>query len=805
MSELSSNLRTNRDNSEDEIDLTRILQVALDNWILFALCICASLIISYLYVWYAEPNYEMTTTVLVEDQDVDITQSILEEVGVGGSKTNIQNEIAILKSRSMMEKALGTLDLNVNYTIDLGLRKRVLYENTPLKIDYTLSKDVPSSFLFHVTIEDNDSNAYLYYEIFSPNGDVLQREQEIVLGEQFNNSLGSFRIIKTEKFASYAAGDSAISKDYNLRYRSIDHLATMYMDLLSVEEAREKASILRLKLKDNFGKRGVDILNAILNVYIQNNIEKKNQLAANSLKFIENQLQLIVADLSTLESQIKVFKTNHGVSDVSAEASFFLQQVGALDRLVSEIDVKLSIIDYLEQYITSGQDLNNASPSSLGIDDILLQRLIVQLNELNNERESMLRFTQKDNPLVDAVDAKISDTKTALINNIKSVRNGLNASKGELEEQLGKVETKVRTLPKAEYELLALQRQYSIKESLYLLLLEKKSENAILLASTVSDNMVIDTARSSEDPIAPKKKLIYFVGLLVGIGFPSLIVLIISFLDNRIKGVDHLRSSTRIPLLGIIPNHKTAEYIVVQHNNHSAIAESFRSIRTNLSFLVRKDELTEGISPKVIQLTSAMGSEGKSFCSINLAASLALGGSKTIVVGLDLRKPKLADYLSSSNDIGASSVLANISSLEEAIIKTEVNNLDVLVGGPIPPNPSELLMSGALKKMLDNLSEKYDYVILDTPPIGLVTDSLIISELVATTIYVVRQNITNTNSLTYISELYDSKKIKSVSILFNDVKASRFGYGYGYGYGYGNYAETAPKTVWERLGFSRFS
>lgn len=801
MSETSTSGMHDSIETNDEIDFLRIVYLALEHWYLFVLSVILCLIISYTYLWYTQPVYHMTATVLVEDGASDISQTILDEVGVGGKKRNIENEIAILNSRSLIEKAVSTLDLNINYTIDLGLRNKVLYANTPVKMDFVLSDDAPSKFVFSISISENSSDATLLYELVSGNGEATEHEQQIVLGEEFSNELGHFRILKTEFFDSMASGDSAVSHDYTLQYRSVEQLATAYMELLDVSEAREKASILRLKIEDKMPQRGVDILDAILRVYIQNNIEKKNQLASNSLQFIENQLKLTIDDLNKLEAEIKTFKVSHGVTDVSLEANFFLQQVGTLDKLVSEIDVKLSIINYLEKYISSDQDLKNASPSSLGIADPLLQKLIAQLSELHSERESMLRFTKEDNPLVKVVDTKILETKNALTNNIASIRSGLTASRQEMNEQLSVVEKKVQTLPKAEYELLALQRQYSIKESLYLLLLEKKSENSILLASTVSDNMVIDKAKSSEEPISPNKKMVYFAGLFAGLGIPSLFILLLMLVDNRVKHPDDLTRISKIPFLGVIPHNDKTDYIVVRDNNNTAIAESFRSIRTNISFLIRSNDLPANVSPKVIQLTSAMGSEGKSFCSINLASSLSLGGGKTILIGLDLRKPKLAEYFKFSNAVGASSVLAGLASVDEATLQTGIPNFDVMVGGPIPPNPAELLMGSGLGELLVKLEEKYDHIVLDTPPIGLVTDSLIISEHAATTIYVVRQNVTNASSLNYINDLYRTKKIRSVALLFNDVKATRFGYGYGYGYGYGNgyYAETAKPKGWKRF------
>lgn len=784
----------------DDIDVGKILHLALERWLFFIVSIVVCGIGSYAYIWYVHPQYEMSATIMVQDQGNDISKNILDEVGVVGKNRNIENEIAILSSRSLITEAVSSLDLNMNYIIDYGYKTRDLYQNSPIELKHDLVAGAPASLSFSVSILNGDEKAIITRKV-RRSGNVVETSQEVEFGLPFDNELGTFTLVKTDQFASLAGGDSASSKQYEIIYWSDDVLTTVYQSRLTVQEAREKSSILLLILQDKVAKRGEDVLNAILNVFIQNNIEKKNQLASNSLKFIDTQLEVISDDLNTLEADIKKFKSTNRITDVSSEASFFLEQVGVLDKLVSEIDVKLSIIQYLEEYIAADKDLNNASPSSLGLDDPLLNQLISALNRLSAERESQLRFTTKENPIIAGIDLEIEETKASLKKNTASIRKSLIASKDEIQSQLKTVESKVNTLPKAEYELLALERQYSIKEGLYLLLLEKKSDNSILLASTISDNVIIDKARSSEGPVSPKKNRIYLMGMVIGIGIPAIYVFLILLLDARIKDTDDLKRASNIPFLGIIPHHNETGYVVVENNKNSAIAESFRSVRTNLSFMVNAASEESAVNPKIVQLTSAMGSEGKSFCSINLGASLALSAGKTIVVGLDLRKPKLAEYFHCSNDIGASSVLAGLNTLDEAILQTKIENLDVLVGGPIPPNPSELLMGKSMSDMLTELSNSYDHVILDTPPIGLVTDSLIISEHAATTIYVVRQNITTTKGLSYINDLYNSRKIKSVSLLFNDVKSSRFGYGYGYGYGYGNgyYSESVNPTPFEKF------
>lgn len=776
---------------EEEIDFEKIFNLVLENIWLFIFSVVLGLGLSYAYMWYTEPVYQMSSTVLVEDEGNDISQTILDEVGVIGKSRNIENEIGILSSRRLMEKAVERLGIKCDYRVNLGLRSRAIYDDSPLKLEFIPVDIEQETFVLHVSVKDeNLADATLTY---SDNGNQIERSSEVPLNSMFKNELGQFKLVTTEKFNSMVLGDAALSQDYELAHRSVEAVAARYLSSLGVAEIRKKASILRLTVEDNNAQRGADVLNTVLDVYIEENVKKKSQLSSNALEFIANQISIISNELAGIEMEIKSFKSINNISNVSSESTFFLEQVGELDRNVSKIDVQLSIINYLNEYVTEKNDLKNASPTSIGVDDPLLGQLIVKLSELSSEREGMLRFTKKENPLISSIDTKIEETRSSLIRNIESIKQGLLASKSEFETQLNKVEQKVKTLPKAEFELIGLQRQYSIKEGLYLLLLEKKSENSIMLASTVSDNLIIDDARIPNEPINPKSRLVYLIGFILGFSLPSAYVIFLMMFDDRLKSTDDLKKATGIPILGVIPHHETDESIVMEGNSNSPIAEAFRSVRTNLGFLVRPSQEKIETNANVIQLTSTIGSEGKSFCSINLGTSFAVGGLKTIVVGLDLRKPKLAEPFNVSNSVGSSSVLAGIESLDKAIIKSEIENLDILVGGPIPPNPSELLMSDKLGILIEELRNRYHYVILDCPPIGLVTDSLIISKHADTTMYLTRQGFTKSKGLAYINDLYATKKISSVSILFNDVKRTRFGYGYGTGftYGYGYYSEEA--------------
>ena len=783
------------DNSSDEINIQDIWVLIIDHWKLFLISVVATLFFGAFYIWYSHPVYVMKATVVVGDENSDLSQSILDEVGVLGKKKNVENEIAIVSSRFLMHKAISELRMNVNCIVKLGLRSREIYTNRPIDLDLQLIEDLGiNEFKLGIDFTDNTKMlATLEWE----DKDRTERleEHEIELANSFSTGIGNMKVLSTETFDKYVAGDSAYSKSYIFHYMSDELLTSHYMDLLKVSAARDKASILELTIKDRLRLRGEGVINKLLKVYISNSVEKKNLLASNALTFIDDQLEHISGDLGSLESDIQDYKIINQISNVGSEAAFFLEQVGVVDTRISEVNVKISFMDYLSSYVRANQDLKNAAPTSIGIQDPLLVELLTEINRLTSERESLLQFTRQDNPLVQSLDVKIRTAKDALVNNVESIKSGLFATKEQLDKQQEKLESRVKLLPKAEYDLLALERKYAIKEGLYLLLLGKKSENAIVLASTVSDNFVLDEARGSDEPIAPKRAVIIIFALLIGLGLPLLFVVVKSMFSTTIRNKQVLKRATNIPFLGIVPHNTSGEKLVVSTSSHSPIAESFRSLRTSVGFLTGKD-IKNAEGSTVLQFTSSSGSEGKSFCSINLAASLALSGAPTIILGLDLRKPKLAEYLSVSNNIGASTILAGMHEVNDCIIKTNVDNLDLIVAGPIPPNPSELLLWPSLKQMIDTLSETYRYIILDTPPLGLVSDSLVIAKHVDATIYLVRQNITQSNDLDYINDIYNSGQISGVSILFNDVSLRGNGYGYGY------YEAAAEQTSWWKRPFT---
>ncbi|MFT4680504.1 MAG: tyrosine-protein kinase Etk/Wzc [Granulosicoccus sp.] len=772
--------------SEEEIDVSKILFTALQNWYLFAGALIIALGFAWFYNWYAHPIFRMNGTVLVKDDKGSMGENLLAEMGALQSKRNIENEIEILRSRSLMGKALNELDMEITYILESGIRQRELYKASPIELEIVPLETIPDGFNLETTILDSNSFE-IDYLVYNLSGEEEWFNETHLFNEDFELPFGHFRMKQSDSFDQFMKGSE---RNLQLFFHSNDALISKYLGLLKVQTARTGSSILTLSLEERVKQKGVDVLDKLLDVYMQNSIEQKNQLTSNSLRFIDAQLDVITKDLSVIESDMQEYKTDEGITDLSAEAEFFLGQVGQYDQQISGIEMQLSFIDYLEKYIKEGKEFENSSPASIGINDPLLAQLITRLSDLEAERGSLLKYTKSDNPMVTAIDSKISNTKKSLLDNVISIRDGLLANKTQAQKQLSSVESKVKSLPGRETELVGYQRKFSIKENLYLLLLEKKSENSILLASTVSDNLVIDRARSTILPIKPVKSLTHGIALILALILPAAFLLVKNMFDNKINDRGELQRITSIPLVGMVNHNDSKTDLVVSERPKSPIAEAFRGIRTNLQYFGKSSDLGQDAHSNVFLVTSSIGSEGKSFCSINLSTVFALGGKRTILLGMDLRKPKLSGHFENvSRDKGASGYLAGIYDLDECIQTTGIQNFDIMISGEIPPNPSELIMSKRMDELVNELSERYDYVVMDTPPIGLVTDGLIMSKYATASIYVVRQGFTLKGQLDYVNDLYKESKMKNLSILFNAVKydASRYGYSYGYGYGYGYY------------------
>ncbi len=430
----------------------------------------------------------------------------------------------------------------------------------------------------------------------------------------------------------------------------------------------------------------------------------------------------------------------------------------------------------------------------MGITDPLLTILITQLSDLQNQRKSQLNSTKPDNPIIISLNIQIQNTREDLLENVRSIKDGLAASRRQAELQLNRIQSKIKTVPKTQRALLGMERQATIREGLYNYLLQKKAETAIMLASTISDNRVVDSARASYQPVKPVPNQTYTIAILLGLLLPGLFVYIKDVLNDKINDVSDLENTTNIPILGMVGYSSDNTSLVVADKPESFIAESFRSIRTNIQYFANQS----GKCIKVL-VTSSVSAEGKSFCAANLSAIYAMSGKRVVLVNGDLRKPKKNEELHLGSEIGISNYLIGNVEMKDIIQKSpKVPNLDIILSGPKPPNPSELILNSRMDMFFEYLEANYDVIIVDSPPIGIVTDGLLLSKYVDSTIYIIRQNVTRKHNIEFINTLYNDQKLPNLSVIFNAVKVNSglgygYGHGYGYGYGYGYYEDDDTK------------
>ena len=505
-------------------------------------------------------------------------------------------------------------------------------------------------------------------------------------------------------------------------------------------------------------------------------------MAINTIHFIDDQLTIIQDSLSEIERKLELFKTKHpNLEIVDKEYGTYFQKQ-KLDNSLSEQSVNIKYYKSLLTYLKNEKNTNSIiSPTSMGISNPELNNLINQLLQLYAKKGELQLTTTEKNPNYIAILSQINHTKKTIIENVNNLISSALIYEVDLINRVTTFNKKINKLPEAEKDYLILRREYEYNEQTAIYLQQKRYEASLARAGTESDHKVIDFARlDSSEPISPRKSLAYFISILIGILLPITFISLRDFFSDTIKSKSDLMNSTKIPILGLVGHSDNARSLVVPNASKSIIAESFRALRTNIQYLAADKE------KKIITVTSSIGGEGKTFTTMNLAAIFALSGHKTVLIGGDLRKPKLHEDFKVNTSKGLSSYLINKSDLAEVIEKTEIDTLDVIASGPTPPNPAELLDSNKMKDLIIDLNKTYDYVIIDTPPIGLVTDGVILMQNADVNLYVVRHNYSKAGALNIINKLYEQKQVENVHIIINDFKHTSSGYGYGYGYGYGS-------------------
>ena len=778
MSSNNINSTPSQNIEEGSIDYKKYLLTILANWYWFVISLFISLGIVQLINRYTMPVYQVTSSLIINDdargKGLSGYENMIPGMEIFRNQKTVLNEIAILKSTSLAERAINGLTFDVTYmgVGRSGFKEAVLYNSCP----FIVIKDSVKQNLFNYPIYIDIINNKEYNLIVDGQFNINKR---LNFGENYSSGPFNFSIIL--KDSQSLTQEFGYSK-YYFRFNSNNGLINSYKSRLSISpNDAKRGSVLYLSMVGNSPQQITDYLNKLMSEYIYKGLEEKNQTAINTVNFIDGQLAILDTSLRNAEMDLQNFRLENRLIDISKEGGIVYTRLEDLQNKKALAELQTRYYYYLQEYIENRNNLNQVvAPSTIDISDELLSKLIEQLNLQLAEKTEFLFTVQPENPKVNLIDTKIEYTREALLDNIKNLIKNNSINLNEIERQLRNADKELDKLPATERMLISIQRQYKVNDQIYTYLLQKRAEAAIAKASNVSDNQILDYAKvENAYLISPKSKSNNMMGLLIGLVLPFSLLILIDLINNKITSRSDIERKTSIPIISTIGHNQNTGDVPVFELPKSALAESFRGLRTNLQYLMHEKD------QKVITITSTVSGEGKTFCSSNLAAIFAMAGKKTLLVGLDLRKPKVHKIFNLDNSIGISTYLIGQNDLNDILKESKIDNLYVAPSGPVPPNPAELLGSSAMVEFIKEVRKKFEVIILDTPPFGMVTDSRIISRLSDVTLFILRQNYSTLNILELLEETYQKQEIGHMGIIMNDIKNKGY---YGYGYRYYNYS-----------------
>ncbi|MCC0774393.1 GumC family protein [Bacteroides faecis] len=787
-----------READDKEIDIQELLFKYIIHWPWFVGAVIVCLISAYIYLYVATPVYNISATVLIKDDKKGGSSNNvagLDELGLSGlitSSQSIDNEIEVLRSKTLVKEVVNYLNLYVTYQDDDQIPSKELYKTSPVQVNMTpqeaekLKTKVVIEMVLHpqgsldVNVKMEDKEIQKHFEKLPA---ILPTNQGTLSFFQTTDSISSK---KNEEVGSPVQDmrhiTATISQPMNVARR--------YCENLSIEPTSKTTSVVTVSLKNSSLQRGQDFINQLLEMYNRNTNNDKNEIAQKTAEFIDERIGIISKELGSTEADLETFKRDAGITDLSSDAQIALTGNAEYEKKQVENRTQISLVEDLKKYL--GHNEYEILPSNVGLKDITLAAQIDRYNEMLIERKRLLRTSTENNPAIINLDTSIRATKANVQATLEGTLQGLFITKADLDREAKRYMRRISDAPGQERQYVSIARQQEIKAGLYLMLLQKREENAIMLAATANNAKIIDDAIADVIPVSPKRSIIYLAALCLGIAIPVVVIYMIDLTKFKIEGRADVEKLTSVPIAGDIPltdekNTKEGS-IAVFENQNNLMSETFRNIRTNIQFMLQNNK-------KVILVTSTVSGEGKSFTSANLAISLSLLGKKVVIVGLDIRKPGLNKVFNlSSKEKGITQYLANPEmDLMSLVQLSDVNrNLYILPGGTVPPNPTELLARDGLDKAIEILKKNFDYVILDTAPIGMVTDTLLIGRVADLSAYVCRADYTHKAEYTLINELFHEQKLPNLCTIINgvDLKKRKYGYYYGYGkygkhYGYG--------------------
>jgi tyrosine-protein kinase Etk/Wzc len=771
---------------EDEIDFSRIMFLFVQKWYWFVIGAILALAGIFIYNhYYKQQAYTIDTSILITDDEKDFSLSNMFEKSMmmpGRSTVTLENEIELLKSYTLAHRVFENLNWRVSWYKKDFFKLKGLYPNEPFIVqEGNNAANVEGLMLY---LEPGADSTY----ILSADGTVLVNNlpQDIKFkakgefGKPFDNEYFHFTI--------YWKGTGIPDKDseYCFRFNNVNALTKAYLAKQQITPTGKTSDVIRLSISGNEPIREIHYLNGLVGEYINRNLEFRTETKKRSLEFINKQLSGISDSLNAAGSTVTRFRSQNQVVDISAEGGMVMQQLSDIEKERSQSQMQLDYFRNLLTYLENSDSIKNmVMPSVVGVQDPSLNAVVMKLSDLYSRRAVLSFSTHANNPTLLLLNKEIDQVTSQLRENLINLISNARLTIQTLQKREADINQQMNNLPVKEQQLINITRQYELTNEIYTFLLQKQAETDIALASTISNVQVIDPARVERIKMSGiSSSTLYLLAFILGLILPGLVILGLDALNNTIHLQEDVEKLTSLTIIGNVPHSSSSSELVVIENPRAPITEAYRTIRTNLQYILSEN------GQKVISVHSIRPGEGKSFSSINLASILALNDKKVLLIGADMRKPRLHQVLTRSNDKGLSTYLIGQSKFEDIIQKTEIENLYLLAAGPVPPNPAELLERNLYKVLMERARKEFDYIIVDNAPVSMVTDGLITGKQADLNIFILRYGVSQKDQLKFINDMAAKEVMKHPALVINDIKGSRYGYGYHYySYSYSYYAD----------------
>ena len=799
----TTNFRPQQNVDEQSVDIKQLIYICLSHWYLFVICVIVALAVGFVINRYKPSVYQTSGTVLIKsDQSFDPT-TLMTNLNMG--KSNVENEIAILKSYTLAERTIKKMNLEVSYYEKGRVSTAEMYKTAPFMVEFDRSVPQAVGLTYEISSLGDETMSLHGTSDFLAKYDFVLCQSlpsypgkidivtECKQGEWVDNGYNRFRIVLNESYN--AERDN--SRKMSFRLNSYPSLVKQ-MSSYTVSAISKQSSVASLVMTGSNPHKIVEFTNMLMNEYVNRGLEKKNLVSENTIRFIDEELTGIQESLGSAASELKDFRTQNDLMNLDMQASQIYNNLQALEKERAEMTVNVKIYKRLQDYIKEQIDdpENLAAPSTMDIADPLLNQLVRDLVTLSQTKATQLLTQTEQHPQIVKLNEQIVTTKNTLLETINNLVLNAEMSLEEINKRIAKAVSETKVLPEKQQQLINYQRNFNFNDETYKYLMQRRAEAQILKASNTPGNEILDIARIERTSrISPRTSMNYLIALILGLLIPAVYLFLKDFFNVSIGDRKDVEKLTSFPIIGQVAQTSSKDPLVVVNSPKAPIAESFRSIRTNIEFI------TQGKTKCTVLVTGDMQSIGKTFNAINVASIYALYGKKTVLLGFDLRKPKLYKEFGLNNNIGLSSFLSNKEPFDNIIQSTSaIPSLDIITSGPIPPNPAELIASEKCDELFQLLRERYDYIIIDTPPVGLVTDAFLLMKHSDVNLFIVRQGVTNKNIFGTIIKDMETRGLK-MSIVLNGIQTNKgygygygkkygYGYGYAYGYGYGRYGSS---------------